>query len=92
MRVQEALGRAILIENPALYMPLDAHELTETEFLDELVRQSGCGLLIDVNNVYVSANNLGFSAQAYLEDFRRRHRRNSSGGLRGGQCVTAKAS
>ena len=67
MRVQEALGRAILIENPALYMPLDGHELTEFEFLDELVRQSGCGLLIDVNNVYVSANNLGFSAQAYLE-------------------------
>ncbi len=67
MRVQDALGRAILIENPALYMSLDKHELTETEFLDELVRRSGCGLLIDVNNVFVSANNLGFSAQAYLD-------------------------
>ena len=67
MRVQDALGRVILIENPALYMSLDRHELTETEFLHELVRRSGCGLLIDVNNVYVSANNLGFSAQAYLE-------------------------
>ena len=67
MRVQDALGRAILIENPALYMPLDCHELTENEFLDELVRRSGCGLLIDVNNVFVSANNLGFNAQDYLE-------------------------
>jgi uncharacterized protein (UPF0276 family) len=67
MRVQDALGRAILVENPALYMPLDTHELTETEFLEQLARRSGCGLLIDVNNVFVSANNLGFSAQAYLE-------------------------
>ena len=67
MRVQDALGRAILVENPALYMPLDTHELTETEFLEQLVRRSGCGLLIDVNNVFVSADNLGFGAQAYLE-------------------------
>jgi uncharacterized protein (UPF0276 family) len=67
MRVQDALGRAILIENPALYMSLDVHEFAETEFLDELVRRSGCGLLIDVNNVFVSANNLGFSAQAYID-------------------------
>ena len=67
MRVQDALGRAILIENPALYMPLDGHELAETDFSSELVRRSGCGLLIDVNNVYVSADNLGFGAQAYLE-------------------------
>ncbi len=67
MRVQDALGRTILLENPALYMPLDRDEVSETEFLDEVVRRSGCGLLIDVNNVYVSANNLGFSARAYLD-------------------------
>ncbi len=67
VRVQETLGRAILMENPALYMPLDSDELTETEFLCELVRRSGCGLLIDVNNVYVSANNLGYCATAYLD-------------------------
>ncbi|HEY8070436.1 MAG TPA: DUF692 domain-containing protein [Methylocystis sp.] len=67
MRVQDVLGRSILIENPALYMELDGHEFAETEFLKELVRRCGCGLLIDVNNVYVSANNLGFGAEAYLD-------------------------
>ncbi len=67
VRVQDKLGRAILMENPALYMPLGADELDETEFLCELARRSGCGLLIDVNNVYVSANNLGYCANAYLD-------------------------
>jgi uncharacterized protein (UPF0276 family) len=66
-RVQDALGRQVLIENPALYLALEGHELGEAEFLAELVRRTGCGLLIDINNVFVSANNLGFSAQAYLD-------------------------
>ena len=66
-RTQDALGRRILIENPSLYMPLDGHELGEVEFLTALSRRTGCGLLVDVNNVYVSANNLGFSAQDYLD-------------------------
>jgi uncharacterized protein (UPF0276 family) len=64
---QEALGRRILIENPSLYLPLDGHQFTETEFLSELVRGTGCGLLVDVNNVFVSANNLGFDATRYLD-------------------------
>lgn len=64
---QEALGRAILIENPSLYLALRGHELGETEFLAALCRQTGCGLLVDVNNVVVSANNLGFDAAAYIE-------------------------
>ena len=66
-RTQEALGRRILIENPSLYLPLLGHELGEVEFLTELVRAAGCGLLVDVNNVYVSSRNLGFSAEAYLD-------------------------
>lgn len=66
-QVQEALGRAILIENPALYIHLDDHEWSETEFLAEVVSRAGCGLLIDVNNVYVSARNLGYDASAYLD-------------------------
>jgi hypothetical protein len=66
-RMQDALGRQVLIENPALYLPLKGHELAETEFLAELVRTSGCGLLLDVNNVFVSARNLGYQPQAYLE-------------------------
>ena len=67
-RTQDALGRKILIENPSLYLALEGHEMGEVEFLSELARRSGCGLLVDVNNVYVSANNIGFSAEAYLDD------------------------
>ncbi|WP_304186312.1 DUF692 domain-containing protein [Phenylobacterium aquaticum] len=66
-RMQDALGRTVLIENPSLYMPLKGHDLSETEFLAELVRATGCGLLVDVNNVAVSAHNLGYSATAYLD-------------------------
>lgn len=66
-RMQDALARPVLIENPSLYMPLKGHELSETEFLAELVRMTGCGLLVDVNNVAVSAHNLGYSAGAYLD-------------------------
>jgi hypothetical protein len=66
-RVQLALGRRVLIENPSLYLPLKGHDFGEVEFLAELVRRTGCGLLVDVNNVFVSANNLGYAAQAYLD-------------------------
>jgi uncharacterized protein (UPF0276 family) len=66
---QERLGRRILIENPSQYLRLAGHELTEPEFLSELVRRTGCGLLLDVYNVYVSAHNLGFDAHAYLAAF-----------------------
>jgi uncharacterized protein len=65
-QMQDALGRRVLIENPSLYLPIEGHELGEVEFLAELVRRTGCGPLLDVNNVHVSANNLGFSAEAYL--------------------------
>jgi uncharacterized protein (UPF0276 family) len=64
--VQSALRRRILIENPSLYVQLPGHELSESEFLAELARRTGCGLLVDVNNVYVSSRNLGFDADAYL--------------------------
>lgn len=67
--VQEALGRTILIENPALYLPADGSELAEAEFLRALVARTGCGLLVDVTNVAVAANNLGYSAERYLCDF-----------------------
>ena len=64
---QEALGRRLLIENPSLYLSLKGHDFDEVDFLTELVRRTGCGLLVDVNNVHVSARNLGFSAEAYLD-------------------------
>jgi hypothetical protein len=66
-RVQDALGRQILIENPSLYVDLPGHELTEVEFLTELARASGCGLLLDVNNLFVSAHNLRLSAKAAID-------------------------
>lgn len=64
---QDALGRQILIENPSLYLQLEGHEWPESLFLAELVKRTGCGLLIDVNNVFVSANNLGFNPISYLD-------------------------
>jgi uncharacterized protein (UPF0276 family) len=67
-RVQDALGREILIENPTHYLPLQQHQWSETSFLRELARRTGCKLLIDVNNVAVGANNLGFDATAWLLD------------------------
>jgi uncharacterized protein len=67
--VQETLGRTILIENPSHYLPLQGHAWGETEFLSELVARTGCGLLLDLNNVVVSAHNLGFAADDYLDAF-----------------------
>lgn len=64
---QERLGRRIAIENPSHYLRIDGHEWEETEFLSELVQRTGCGLLVDVNNVFVSARNLDYSAQDYLQ-------------------------
>lgn len=68
-RVQDALGRRIAIENPSHYLALDGHGWDEIDFLAELARRSGCGLLLDVNNVFVSARNLGGSAEAYVDAF-----------------------
>lgn len=67
-QVQDALGREILIENPTHYLPLNQHRWSETSFLRELNRRSGCRLLIDVNNVAVGANNVGFDAASWLLD------------------------
>ncbi len=66
-RLQDALGRRILIENPSHYLALRDHQWSETSFLSELARRSGCGLLIDVNNVAVGAHNLGYDPFAWLE-------------------------
>ena len=66
-RVQDVLGREILIENPTHYLALLDHQWSETSFLSELARRTGCKLLIDVNNVAVGAHNLGFDAAAWLE-------------------------
>ncbi|ALX20595.1 Protein of uncharacterised function (DUF692) [Bordetella pertussis] len=63
---QQCLGQPILLENPATYVRFEASHIDEAQFLCELVARTGCGLLLDVNNVYVSAVNHGFDARAYL--------------------------
>lgn len=64
---QDALARSIAVENPSLYIELEGHEWSETDFLAELVRRTGCTLLLDVNNVHVSAANLGFDSKTYID-------------------------
>lgn len=66
-QTQEALGRTILIENPSSYLAFAQSHIPETEFLAELTRRTGCGLLLDVNNIVVSAHNLGFDARTWLD-------------------------
>ncbi|USI73495.1 MNIO family bufferin maturase [Sphingomonas morindae] len=65
-RAQDALGRTMLVENPSSYIAFPG-EMTEWAFLDAICARTGCGLLLDVNNIYVSAVNHGFDALAYLE-------------------------
>ncbi|KPF81934.1 DUF692 domain-containing protein [Novosphingobium sp. AAP93] len=64
-RAQEAVGRRMLFENPSSYIAFPGG-MTEWEFLAEMTRRTGCGLLLDVNNIYVSAQNHGFAAEDYL--------------------------
>jgi uncharacterized protein len=68
-RVQEVLGRRMLLENPSSYLSFVETEMSETEFLIGIARRTGCGLLLDVNNVFVSATNLGFRPLDYLNAF-----------------------
>jgi uncharacterized protein (UPF0276 family) len=68
-QMQEAVGRTILLENPATYLLFHESTMSETEFIRAIVKRTGCGLLLDVNNVFVSATNHGTSALDYLADF-----------------------
>lgn len=66
-RVQDVLRRRVLVENVSSYLTFAHSTFTEWEFLAELARRADCGILLDVNNVYVSARNHGFDAETYLE-------------------------
>lgn len=66
-RAQEALGRRILVENPSSYLRFRHSTIPEPEFLGELARRCGCGLLCDVNNIFVTSSNLAQDAAAYLD-------------------------
>lgn len=65
--VQDGLQRRLLIENPSCYVGCAGSSMTEVEFLNELVTRTGCRLLCDVSNVYLSAHNLDYDARAYLD-------------------------
>ena len=68
-QVQEVLGRRMLLENPSTYITFESSTLAETDFLREIVRRTGCGLLLDVNNVFVSCTNHRADPRAYLNRF-----------------------
>lgn len=68
-RVQDRLGRRILIENPSTYLAFEQSRMPEPEFLGALAARTGCGLLLDINNIAVSANNLGRDAFAMLQAY-----------------------
>jgi uncharacterized protein (UPF0276 family) len=72
-QAQNALGRRMLLENPSTYVEFVQNEMSEVEFLAEIVRRTGCGLLLDVNNVFVSAINHAYDAIAYLDAFPAEH-------------------
>lgn len=67
---QDKIGRQILVENPSNYLAFKNLDYTETEFLNVLVERTGCGLLLDINNIAVSAHNLGYEALAYINDIK----------------------
>jgi uncharacterized protein (UPF0276 family) len=68
-QVQTTLGRKMLLENPSSYLAFEESTWSETDFLRELTRRTGCGLLLDVNNVFISATNLGYSPQGYIDAY-----------------------
>jgi len=71
--VQDTLQRQMLLENPSTYVAFAESSMSEVDFLREIVRRTGCGLLLDVNNVFVQATNHGFDARAYLDSFPAEH-------------------
>lgn len=72
-QMQQTLGRQILVENPSNYLVFDQLQIPEPEFLNTLAQRTGCGLLVDVNNIYVSAVNVGRDPQAYLQALDSKH-------------------
>jgi uncharacterized protein len=66
-RVQQRLGRRILIENPSCYLAYAHNDMAETGFLEALTQRTGCGLLLDINNIIVSTGNLGGSGRDWLD-------------------------
>lgn len=72
-QLQDTIARPMLLENPSSYLAFAESTWSEPDFLAEIARRTGCGLLLDVNNVFVSATNLGFSPQGYIDAFALAH-------------------
>jgi uncharacterized protein len=68
-QVQDTLGVRMLLENPSTYVQFESSDIPEVDFLRAVAKRTGCGLLLDVNNVHVSAVNHGFDARAYIDAF-----------------------
>lgn len=68
-QVQDTLGVRMLLENPSTYLEFESSDMSEVDFLRAVAKRTGCGLLLDVNNVHVSAVNHGFDAHAYIDAF-----------------------
>jgi len=66
---QAALGRQMLLENPSSYLAFEESTFSEPDFIREIARRTGCGLLLDINNVFVSAHNLGFDPLSYVAQY-----------------------
>lgn len=71
--IQNRFGRSILIENPSQYVPAPKSDYSEAGFLNELVARTGCGLLLDVNNIVVSSHNLNLKSEDFLEELNLQH-------------------
>ncbi len=72
-QVQEFIGRQMLLENPSTYVQFASSTMSEIEFITYIAKHSGCGLLLDVNNVHISAQNHNYSAAQYLDEFPNQH-------------------
>jgi uncharacterized protein (UPF0276 family) len=68
-QMQDVIRRPILLENPSTYVGFRESTMSETDFIRRVAQRTGCGLLLDINNVFVSATNHGFSAAQYLTEF-----------------------
>lgn len=68
-QVQDTVGRKMLLENPSTYVAFEESDRSEIDFLTEVAQRSGCGLLLDVNNVFVSATNQNYSPEGYIDAF-----------------------
>jgi uncharacterized protein (UPF0276 family) len=71
--VQETLGRRMLLENPSTYLAFAESDYAETDFIAEIARRTGCGLLLDVNNVHVASTNQQWDPRRYIEEFPLEH-------------------